>query len=50
MKNLLTLLILISFTQITHAKLDDFIITIKSDNYGVSNLNQRVHHAKIVKT
>ncbi len=40
MKNLLTLIFLIAFTQITHATPDDFIITIKTDNYGVSNINQ----------
>ncbi len=40
MKNLLILLILITFTQITYASPDDFIITIKTDNYGVSGLNQ----------
>ncbi len=40
MKNLLTLLILLAFTQITFATADDFIITVKTDNYGVSNLNQ----------
>ncbi len=40
MKNLSALLILIAFTQVTYASPDDFIITIKSDNYGVSNLNQ----------
>jgi hypothetical protein len=40
MKNLLIRLFLIAFAQITYATPDDFIITIKSNNYSVTNLNQ----------